>query len=318
VHAGRRSGCIQRRACAFAAACVLVSAPRGQNRAAGRPHLIVGVRECYLSPRGLRVPFCRWALHQLQAVDEAAAGTGDMPNAKGPSVDSSGSSSQQDQQQQQQQQEQEQEQEQQQEQQQQEQEHEKAGEENQQQRNKTEEQQKQQQQRRRQQQQVPWWVRALAVVEPREASDYASVGTSAGVAVAFNGPVAGVAYAAEEGNTVYSVSMLWKVGGVSGCELEGRVAVDQGARGKGHQRSLSLNSRALSESEQPILLSFSLPPRPCLQLGAPSWSCSSAATQKSTGLAWALRASSSAITCRSGVLLPCGAYSGEAGALRFV
>jgi H+/Cl- antiporter ClcA len=56
-------------------------------------------------------------------------------------------------------------------------------------------------------------LRALAVVEPREASDYASVGTSGGVAVAFNAPVAGMAYAAEEGNTVYSVAMLWKVGG---------------------------------------------------------------------------------------------------------
>ncbi|KAI8476262.1 MAG: chloride channel [Monoraphidium minutum] len=50
----------------------------------------------------------------------------------------------------------------------------------------------------------------VAVVEPREASDFASVGTSAGVAVAFNAPVAGVAYAVEEGNTVYSVAMLWK------------------------------------------------------------------------------------------------------------
>jgi hypothetical protein len=64
---------------------------------------------------------------------------------------------------------------------------------------------------------LPRWqarlLRALAVVEPREASDFASVGTSAGVAVAFNAPVAGVAYAVEEGNTVYSVAMLWKVGG---------------------------------------------------------------------------------------------------------
>ncbi|KIZ02077.1 hypothetical protein MNEG_5882 [Monoraphidium neglectum] len=62
-------------------------------------------------------------------------------------------------------------------------------------------------------------LRALAVVEPREASDYASVGTSGGVAVAFNAPVAGMAYAAEEGNTVYSVAMLWKAVFAAGAAI---------------------------------------------------------------------------------------------------
>lgn len=61
---------------------------------------------------------------------------------------------------------------------------------------------------------LPGWVRALSVMEPREASDYASVGTSAGVAIAFNAPIAGMAYAVEEGNTVFSVAMLWKVRGL--------------------------------------------------------------------------------------------------------
>ncbi len=60
-------------------------------------------------------------------------------------------------------------------------------------------------------QRVPWWVAPLAVLEPREQSDAASVGTAAGVAVAFLAPVAGVAYAVEEGTTVFSVSVLWKV-----------------------------------------------------------------------------------------------------------
>lgn len=63
-------------------------------------------------------------------------------------------------------------------------------------------------------------LRALSVVEPREASDYASVGTSGGVAVAFNAPVAGVAYAAEVrmpvgGNWCYGASTARRVVGVA-------------------------------------------------------------------------------------------------------
>lgn len=58
---------------------------------------------------------------------------------------------------------------------------------------------------------LPKWVPALAVVEPREASDHASVGTSAGVGTAFQAPIAGICYVAEEGTTIFSVPILWKV-----------------------------------------------------------------------------------------------------------
>ncbi|KAG2484944.1 hypothetical protein HYH03_016330 [Edaphochlamys debaryana] len=56
----------------------------------------------------------------------------------------------------------------------------------------------------------PAWLPPLAALEPREQSDAASVGTSGGVAVAFDAPMAGVAYVAEEGTTVFSVTSLWK------------------------------------------------------------------------------------------------------------
>ncbi|KAG2427060.1 hypothetical protein HXX76_012576 [Chlamydomonas incerta] len=69
----------------------------------------------------------------------------------------------------------------------------------------------------------PAWVPPVAAVEPREQSDAASVGTSAGVAVAFTAPVAGVAYAVEEGTTVFSVTVLWKAylsAGMAVCVMQ--------------------------------------------------------------------------------------------------
>ena len=60
---------------------------------------------------------------------------------------------------------------------------------------------------------MPSWVPPLSAIDPRERSDYASVGTAAGVGIAFMAPMAGVVYAAEEGSTWFSLGMFWRVRG---------------------------------------------------------------------------------------------------------
>lgn len=64
-------------------------------------------------------------------------------------------------------------------------------------------------------QRVPAWVPPLVAPDARERSDFASVGTAAGVGIAFLAPVAGMVYAVEEGSTWFTTGMLWKVRGSS-------------------------------------------------------------------------------------------------------
>lgn len=64
-------------------------------------------------------------------------------------------------------------------------------------------------------QSVPAWVPPLVAPDARERSDFASVGTAAGVGIAFLAPVAGMVYAVEEGSTWFTTGMLWKVRGAA-------------------------------------------------------------------------------------------------------
>lgn len=68
---------------------------------------------------------------------------------------------------------------------------------------------------------VPAWVPPLVAANARERSDFASVGTAAGVGIAFWAPVAGMVYAVEEGSTWFTTGMLWKVGAalLSWCSM---------------------------------------------------------------------------------------------------